>query len=145
MIEGTPLPVTDDPMDAPFWAAALRGELAVQRCRGCGKRRFPPRPMCPACQSMELAWEPMSGRGRVWSFVVAHPPLLPSFAAIAPYAVVLVELEDDPSIRMVGNLVPSAKGEINEVDPRTITIGMPVRVVFQTVASDVALPRWIAA
>jgi uncharacterized OB-fold protein len=145
MIEGTPLPITDDPIDAPFWAAALEGRLVVQRCRGCGKRRFPPRPMCPACQSMELAWEPMSGRGRVWSFVVPHPPLLPSFAAIAPYAVVLVELEDDPSIRMVGNLVPSATGEINEVDPRTVTIGMPVRVVFQTVASDVALPRWIAA
>jgi uncharacterized OB-fold protein len=145
MIEGTPLPITDDPLDAPFWAAALRGELVVQRCRGCGTRRFPPRPMCPACQSMELAWEPVSGRGRVWSFVVPHPPLLPSFAAIAPYAVVLVELEDDPSIRMVGNLLPSAEGEINEVDPRTVTIGMPVRVVFQTVASDVALPRWIAA
>lgn len=145
MIEGLPLPVTDDPIDAPFWQAALRGELAVQRCSGCGARRFPPRPMCPACQATAHAWVATSGRGRVWSFVVAHPPLLPSFAALAPYPVVLVALDDDPSIRMVGNLVKSPDGAINEVDPATIAIGDPVRVVFHTVAPDVALPRWVAA
>jgi uncharacterized OB-fold protein len=92
---------------------------------------------------MTPVWDPMSGRGRIWSFVVAHPPLLPTFAAIAPYAVVLVELDDDPSIRMVGNLVPGAGGEINEVDPATVAIGAPVAVVFQTVTPDVALPRWV--
>ena len=143
MIENTPLPVTDNPIDAPFWEAALRGELTVQRCSACGMRRFPPRPMCPSCQSTELRWDVMSGEGRVWSFVVPHPPLLPTFAKIAPYAVVLVELADDPTIRMVGNLIPNADGEINEVDPTTVAIGAPVSVVFQTVTPDVALPRWV--
>ena len=145
MIEGIPLPATDDPIDAPFWQAALRGQLAVQTCRGCGARRFPPRPMCPRCQSLEHDWKPTSGRGRVWSFAVPHPPLLPAFAKIAPYPVVVVELEDDPTIRMVGSLVPSADGEINDVDPTTIRISMPVRVIFQHAAPDVALPRWVPA
>ncbi len=143
MIEGTPLPVTDNPIDAAFWTAALRGELTVQRCSGCGMRRFPPRPMCPSCQSMELTWDVMTGKGHIWSFVIAHPPLLPTFAKVAPYASILVELDDDPTIRMVGNLIPNADGEINEVDPTTVAIGAPVSVVFQTVTPDVALPRWV--
>ncbi len=144
MIEGVPLPATDDPIDAPFWAATLRGELVVQRCTSCGKRRFPPRPVCPSCQSFEHQWQKMSGEGRVWSFVVSHPPLLPSFATLAPYNVVLVELADDPTIRMVGNLVATADGEINEVDPKSIRIGQRVRAVFQKAADDVAMVRWVA-
>ena len=44
MSENMPLPTTDDPIDAPFWQAALRGELVAQQCEGCGQHRFPPRP-----------------------------------------------------------------------------------------------------
>jgi len=145
MIDEIPLPSTDDPLDAPFWEAARRGELAVQRCSGCGTLRFPPRPMCSACNSLEHGWRTMSGKGRIWSFAVPHPPLLPAFEKLAPYNVVIVELEDDPSIRLVGNLVAGVGGAINQVDPTTIRIGQPVRAVFERVAEDVALPRWIAS
>jgi uncharacterized OB-fold protein len=145
MIDGIPLPATDDPIDAAFWQATRRGELVVQACRACGRLRFPPRPMCPHCQSFDHDWQRMSGGGRIWSFAVPHPPLLPSFARIAPYNVIIVELDDDPSIRMVGNLVTHAGGEINEIDPATITIGTPVRVVFEPAAEDVVLTRWVVA
>jgi len=91
---------------------------------------------------MEVRWEPTSGRGRVWSFIVPHPPLLPAFAEVAPYNAIIVELEEDPMIRFAGNLVTSADGEINEIDPTTITIGEPVRVVFHRI-DDVWLPRWV--
>ncbi|MGH7859412.1 MAG: Zn-ribbon domain-containing OB-fold protein, partial [Candidatus Binatia bacterium] len=83
-----------------------------------------------------------SGRGTIWSFVVAHPPLLPAYQELAPYNVVVVTLDDDPSLRLVGNLVASPDGAINEIDPATIRIGEPVRVVFQKV-EDVYLPRWV--
>ena len=145
MIEGIPLPSTDDSLDAPYWDAARRGELVVQTCRACGQRRFPPRPMCPTCQSLEHTWKPLSGEGRIWSFVFPHPPLLPAFAQVAPYNVIIVELAEDPSLRMVGNLVTAADGPINQVDPATIKIGTPVRVVFHRVADDVALARWVLA
>lgn len=130
---------------APFWEAAQRGELVVQRCDGCGRLRFPPRPACPWCQSFESSWAVMSGNATVWSYVVPHPPLLPAYAELAPYNVVVVALEEDPTIRMVGNLVAAADAPINSVDPATIEIGAPVRVVFQQVADDVALPRWVRA
>src|SRR5438067_8940293 len=141
MIQGAPLPaVTED--SAGFWEGTAAGELRVQRCSNCGRLRFPPRPMCPYCNSLDHEWTPMSGQGRIWSFVVPHPPLLPAFAELAPYNVVVVAIDEEPTIRLVGNLVASEDGPINEVDPAAIEIGQPVRVVFQEVG-DVALPRWM--
>jgi uncharacterized OB-fold protein len=92
------------------------------------------------CRSIEHRWEPLSGRGTIWSFVVAHPPLLPAYQELAPYNVIVVTLDEDPSLRMVGNLVARPDGPINEIDPKTIKIGEPVKVVFQPV-EDVFLPR----
>ena len=117
------LPDLGDPTTAPFWEGCARGELLVQACASCGLRRMPPRPMCPRCRSLETRWEQTSGRGRIWSFIVPPPPLLPAFAEVAPYNAIIVELEEDPLIRFAGNLVASADGEINEIDPTTITIG----------------------
>ncbi len=144
MESGFLLPDLDDPDSGPFWAGTARGELLVQTCVGCGQSRLPPRPMCPACRSLRAEWRRMSGRGAVWSFVVAHPPLLPAYAAFAPYNVITVALDEDPTLRLVGNLVAAPDAPINSVDPATIRIGEPVRVVFQAV-EDVFLPRWIRA
>lgn len=141
---GFVLPGLEDPAARPFWEGTARGELLLQTCGDCGAKRMPPRPMCPACRSVAVGWTKASGRGRVWSFVVAHPPLLPAYAEFAPYNVIVVELDEDPSLRLVGNLVESADGPINAIDPATIRIGEPVRVVFAQI-DDVALPRWVRA
>jgi uncharacterized OB-fold protein len=138
------LPNVEDPDSAGFWAGAAAGELRIQRCAGCGVRRMPPRPMCFACRSLRHGWEPLSGRGTVWSFVVVHPPLLPAYAELAPYNVITVALDEDPTLRLVGNLIATPEAAINSVDAGTIRIGEPVRVVFQVV-DDVALPRWLRA
>jgi hypothetical protein len=138
------LPDLESDDGAPFWAGTARGELLVQACGACGRWRFPPRPMCPHCRSVETKWEVASGNATIWSFVVSHPPLLPAYAELAPYNVIVVALDEDPTIRMVGNLLASPDGAINEIDPATIQIGEPVRVVFQQI-DDVALPRWIRA
>jgi uncharacterized OB-fold protein len=138
------LPDLDDETSAPFWAGTARGELLVQTCASCGAHRMPPRPMCPACRSLDHDWVASSGIGTIWSFAVPHPPLLPAYAQLAPYNVIVVALEDDPSIRFVGNLLARADGPINEIDPATITIGERVRVTFQAV-DDVTLPRWLRA
>lgn len=138
------LPDVDDPYGGEFWRGTARGELLVQACGSCGRWRFPPRPMCPRCRSLDTSWERSSGRGAVWSFVVPHPPLLPAYAELAPYNVVVVALDDDPTIRMVGNLVASADGPIDEIDPASIAIGEPVEVVFHRLG-DVTFPRWTRA
>jgi uncharacterized OB-fold protein len=138
------LPDVEDPDAAEFWAGCGRGDLLVQTCASCGLRRMPPRPMCPRCRSLKFRWDEMSGRGTIWSFIVPHPPLLPAYQELAPYNVIVVALDEDPTLRMVGNLVERPNGPINEVDPATIRIGDPVSVVFQRV-EDVVLPRWMRA
>ena len=144
MDTGFVLPDVEDEDAAPFWQGTARGELLAQTCTDCGRRRIPPRPMCPACRSLKHQWLPLSGRGTIWSFIIAHPPLLPAYQALAPYNVIAVALDEDPALRLVGNLVARPDGPINEVDPSTIRIGERVRVVFQPV-EDVLLPRWIRA
>jgi uncharacterized OB-fold protein len=136
------LPFVDEDA-APFWEGTLRGELRVQRCTATGRLLFPPRALSPFEPRAPLEWVTLSGRGSVWSFVVPHPPLLPAFAALAPYNVVVVALEEDAALRLVGNLVAREGGALNEVDPASIRIGEPVRAVFDRVADGVALPRWV--
>ncbi|MFG2578415.1 Zn-ribbon domain-containing OB-fold protein [Streptomyces malaysiensis] len=140
--DGLLAPVPDDD-GAPFFAYAARGQLRVQCCAGCGETRFPPRPCCPHCQSFESLWKKFSGRGRIWSYVLPHPPLLPAYAAQAPYNVVLVELVDAPRIRLVGNLVASADAALNSVPPERIRIGAPVKAAFQETDGGLTVVRWL--
>lgn len=74
----------------------------------------------------------MSGEGTVWSFVIPHPPLLQPYSDLAPYNVIVVELEEDKNLRFVGNLISGPDGALNDIDPHTIQIGEPVRAVFKT-------------
>ncbi|MEU8965642.1 OB-fold domain-containing protein [Streptomyces sp. NPDC048491] len=136
-------PVVDDD-GAPFWEYAARGELRVQACAApdCGRLRFPPRPCCPHCQSFGSEWRRVSGRGRIWSYVFPHPPLLPDYADQAPYNAVVVELAEDPLIRLVGNVVAEPDAPLDSVDPSRLKIGARVQVAF-TEVDGVTVPRWL--
>lgn len=115
----------------PYWNAARRGELTVQRCNSCGQRAFPPRAHCPGCGTGSLAWSPVSGRGTVHSYTVAYRAPHPVFAAQLPLIVAIVELEEGP--RMVTNLVGC--------DPDDLKVGMAVEARFEAIDdSDVVLP-----
>lgn len=138
-----------DEESAGFWEGTAVGELRMQACGACGRLRFPPRVMCPHCQSTERHWQVVSGRGTIWSYVVPHPPLLPAYAELAPYNVITVALEEDPALRMVGNLVTGPEGLINEIDPDSIVIDEPVTVVFSQRehpdGEKVSMPEWVRA
>jgi uncharacterized OB-fold protein len=136
------LPVIDEDAE-PFFEGARCGELRLPRCRDSGRLIFPPRPISPWGRRREPEWVRVSGRGTIWSWIVPHPPLLPWFAARAPYNVILVALEEDPSVRLVGNLIARPGGEIGEVDPSEIYIGAPVRVSFEPVTDEIHLPHWV--
>jgi uncharacterized OB-fold protein len=123
-----PLPEID-PETSFFWDATRRGELHILRCRRCGTYIHLPRPACRTCGSTDLGPERVSGRGVVHSFTVTHFPL-PGYEP--PFAVVLVELEEQQGLRLVSNLV--------DVAPDDVRIGMEVEVVFEQVAEDVTLP-----
>jgi len=133
MIAGRPLPEPDE-WSKGFWDACQRGALELQRCMACKRFRFYPRPMCPHCRSLDWEYAPVSGRGTIYSWIVVRPPVMPAFQDKVPLAVVLVELEEDPELRMVGNLLDCAVDEIE--------FGLAVEVTFEKVADDVTLPQW---
>jgi uncharacterized OB-fold protein len=114
--------------NAFFWDGVAAGELRIQRCTACRALRHPPGPMCPHCHSLDWDAVTASGRGHVFSFVVAHHPPVPPFSY--PNAIALIEL--DEGTRLVSNLVG--------IDPAEISIGLRVRVEFTKVDDDLVLP-----
>ena len=130
--EGTaaqrPLPQIT-PLTEPFWSAARERRLVVQRCDGCGAYRFPPEVACFYCGSLRASWTPVTGRAVLYSWTVAHPPLLPFFQERAPWPVAAVQLEEGP--RLVTNLV--------DVPIDEYRVGMPLLVDFQDVEEGITL------
>ena len=114
----------------PFWEACRRHELLLQRCGRCDSFWFPPSAVCPRCLSESWGWEPTSGKGTVYSFVVFHRPYHPGFADEVPYVVAIVELEEGPRLptRVVG------------VACDDVRCDMPVEVVFDDATETVTLP-----
>ncbi len=104
-----------------FWTGGEHGELRFLRCESCGTYVHPPVPLCPEDHSKKLAWTAVSGRASVAAFTVNHQPWMPG--PELPYVVAIVEIEEQPSVRLSTNIV--------NCPPEEVRIGMPVRVVFQ--------------
>ena len=113
---------TPTPETAPFWAAAAAGRLSIQRCRTCGRHYFYPRSFCPACQSADVEWTDVSGRGRLISYVINYRPF-PCTGNGAPQVIALVELEE--GVRMLTNIVDSSG------QPEGLPLDAPVSVAFE--------------
>jgi uncharacterized protein len=101
-----------------FWDAADREELVAERCGSCQQFRFPPRPMCPHCHSLERDLVKLSGRGTVYSWIRPQHPKPVGFDE--PPIVALIDLEE--GFRIVSNLYG--------VEFEKITPALPVQVFF---------------
>ncbi len=135
-------PVPEPDRDgAPFWLAAQRRELTVPRCPRCGHYVWQPAPVCPRCACPDLEWSIVSGDATVLSWTVPHPPVLPAFADLVPFVVLLVQLEEGP--RMVGQLVDE-EGGLLRTDGRDVPelrIGSTVTLRWRR-QGETLLPSW---
>jgi uncharacterized OB-fold protein len=123
-----PLPeLTDDVR--PFWTGGEHGQLLIDHCNQCGQFFHPPAPICPHCLSLDVAPAPVSGRAKVAAFTVNYQAWMPDIPV--PYLVAIVEIDDQPDVRLMTRLVEC------EIDAPYID--MPVEVVFDHV-EDVWLP-----
>jgi uncharacterized OB-fold protein len=127
-----PLPNMSNERTRPYWEAAKRHELRMQRCPSCGYVRYPPAPRCPECLEENDEWVLLSGRGKIWSFNVYHHIFNQAFKDEIPYNVALVELEEGP--RLLSNIV----GVPNDL----LHVDMPVEVAFDDVTDEVALVKF---
>jgi uncharacterized OB-fold protein len=112
-----------------FWTGGSRGELRFLRCRACGFYVHPPAPRCPECLGGDLDAEAVSGRATVTTYTLNCQPWVP--APDHPYVVAIVEIEEQPSLRLMTNVVNCA--------PEEVRIGMPVRAGFEQ-HGDVYVP-----
>ncbi|MEV4102683.1 OB-fold domain-containing protein [Nonomuraea sp. NPDC049649] len=110
-----------DPDTRAFWEATADGRLAVCRCQSCGKWMHPPLERCRECGGT-TAFEYVTGSGVVYSFIVQRQPLVAGYVDQTPYVVALVELDEQPGLRLPTRIVG--------VDPPDVTCGMRVEAEF---------------
>ncbi len=125
-----PLPDLDDPIMRPFWEGAREGRLMLQRERQSHRLHWPPKPLY--WHEAELEWFEASGRGTIFSYVIAYEPFLPALQHRLPLILAIVETEE--GARLVSYLVSCL--------PNQVYFGMPVRVCFQHLNDTIVLPVW---
>ena len=102
-----------------FWAWCGKGELRLQRCAACAKLSWPVVQACEYCDSTDLLWEQMSGRGKIVSWCTFEREYYPGVLPI-PWETILVELEEGPLF--ISNPV--------DMTWRDIVADMPVTLSF---------------
>ena len=126
-----PAPVPDAWSES-YWRGAGEGRMVLPRCEH-GHLSYPPAPSCPRCGSRALTPTEVPGRGTVYSFTVVRQTSDPAFADDLPYVVALVELDAQPGLRLLTNIVGP--------DPERVDIGTPVEVVFEP-RGDQSVPQF---
>jgi uncharacterized OB-fold protein len=116
----------------PFWAAVQERKLLMPKCDACGTVSFPPTVACGRCEKTAFTWTEMSGRGKVYSFVVYHRVYHPAFADKVPYVVAVIELDEGP--RIISNIM--------NVPIPEVTCEMPVSVVFDEARDGYLIPKF---
>lgn len=133
-----PIPLkTQD--NRPYWDAADQHELVIQTCESCTEAIHPPGPSCPHCGSEDVGWQKLGSdiEGTVYSYIVSYRPFLPGFQNDIPHIIAQVELAQNPKVKIIGNIL--------KCEPEDIKIGMPVKMIWEDITEDRALPQWIAA
>ena len=112
-----------------FWDGVDAHELRIQK-RADGTLQHPPVPALWLDREETTDYQVATGAGTVFSFVVHHAPKVPG--RTPPFVVALVELEE--GVRMLG--------ELRNVDPARVEIGMPVRATYVDFPANDVGPAW---
>lgn len=133
-----PPPQPDPDFDTvPFWDATADGRLAMCRCQACGLWHQPPLERCRRCAG-PTTFEPVGGEGTIFTFIVQRQPAVVGYFDQVPYAVALVELDEQLGLRLPGRVV--------DIDPDDVAIGMRVRArIDQLPGGDYRVPVWTPA
>ena len=112
--------------------------LVGHKCRKCGNVNFPPKGVCKYCSaSSDFEEVQLSGRGKVHTFTLigaggAPPEFAEQEKAGGSYPVTIVELEEGPKVI----------GQMADVNPKDVRIGMPVRAEMRRIYSEEGVIRY---
>jgi hypothetical protein len=129
-----------------YFEAARQHKLVLKQCTACQLLRFPPGSGCPWCMALESTWQEVSGKGTIYSYEIIVQSIQLGFRDIAPYAVVIVELDEQrgvptapEGIRLIANLVDA---QFNPEAETNVAIGKRVEVVFHDISPEFTLPQF---
>lgn len=133
-----PIPLKTEDNQA-FWDAADQHKMVVQKCRDCGHYAHPPGPSCATCGSQNVTWEELGSdiQASVYTYVISNRPFLPGFQDDVPLIIAQAELKQAPEVKMMCNIV--------DCKPEDVYIGMPVKMIWQDITEERALPQWMPA
>jgi uncharacterized OB-fold protein len=124
-----PLPAITD-LNRPYFEGGKDNQLKLQQCTQCRHLRYPFARHCPKCLSTDYHWHAVSGRAKLWSWIVMHQVYIRGFADDVPYIVAYVELEEGP--HMISTVI--------DVDRSKLACDQLLEVAFKQVSDDVWLP-----
>ncbi len=128
-----PRPAIDE-LSKPFWAAAQKHQLVIQRCINCNTYNHPPRVLCNVCRAKTLRFVRVTGRGKIYSFSIMHQPNVPGFDQELPYINIIVELEEQAGLFLVSDMP--------EAERHNVRIGAKVTVYFHDIDKELTLPKF---
>ena len=115
----------------PFWEGCRQRQLRMPRCV-CGRYVWFPQPRCPACTSEDIAWVAVSGKATLFTWTTVFRSFVPGHQSRLPYMTGIVELVEDPVLRLATFLVG-----LKERRPK---LGMPLEVDFEDIENGIVLP-----
>ena len=129
-----------------YFEAAAEHRLVVKKCLDCGLLRGEPGPGCPWCTSLHWEWNQVSGKGTIYSYQIVAHTVVPSFRDWAPFAIVLVELDEQSGqpdqydgLRITANLVDESMEPEKE---ENVAIGKRVEVALLDGEDGFTLPQF---
>ena len=113
--EPPPQPVPD-PDSLGYWEAMTQGQLSIRRCQDCGHWCHPPLERCRLCGG-PTDYQPVSGEGTLYSFITIHQPAVPGYRDTVPYLVGLIDLVEQPGLRIAARLEEATADDLRAGQP----------------------------
>lgn len=131
--EGKPLPEITD-LTRPFWTEAKQRKLVMQKCSKCMTVNFYPKPWCVECGSRAMEWTEVKQEGVVYSHTVAYTVMMnyPAWKRDLPILIGIIDVDD------AGRMY----AQITDCSPEQLRIGMRVKVHFEDISDDAAIPKF---
>lgn len=106
-------------------------KLMATECLDCSSIELPARAVCSKCQSSNMKWKELSGKGKLASFTTVHVGAeimsRKGYNMKKPYCFALMEITEKEKVYVSGQLIG-----VDESKPETIEIGMPLKTTFLT-------------
>lgn len=116
-----------------FYKFAAEKKLMGSKCAKCGAVHLPPRPICATCNSGDMNWIEMSGKGTIAAFTIVVagpiPMILAGYSKDKPYCSGLIKMDE-------GMYFCAQITGVDATHPEKIKLGTPVTVDF------VERPMW---